>query len=77
MNISVGSDHRGVEYRKIIRDIVESLGHTVLDCGTMTTESCDYPDIAQTVGNSIRNGESQFGILILSLIHISEPTRPY
>ena len=64
MNISVGSDHRGVEHRKIIRDIVESLGHTVLDCGTMTTESCDYPDIAQSVGNSIGNGESPLGILI-------------
>lgn len=64
MKISVGSDHRGVEHRKIIRDIVESLGHTVHDCGTMTTESCDYPDIALDVGNSIRNGDSQMGILI-------------
>ena len=64
MIISVGSDHRGVEHRRIIREIVESLGHTVHDCGTMTTESCDYPDIAQDVGNSIRNGDSQMGILI-------------
>ena len=64
MIISIGSDHRGVEHRKIIRQIVESLGHTVHDCGTMTTESCDYPDIAKDVGNSIRSGDSQMGILI-------------
>ena len=64
MIISVGSDHRGVEHRRIITSIVESLGHSVHDCGTMTTEPCDYPDIAQNVGNSIQNGDSQMGILI-------------
>lgn len=64
MIISVGSDHRGVEHRRIIREIVESLGHAVHDCGTMTTESCDYPNIAKDLGDSIIDGESQMGILI-------------
>lgn len=64
MKISVGSDHRGVEHRKVIRRIVESLGHSVVDCGTMTTESCDYPDIAAKVGSSISSGDSEMGILI-------------
>ena len=64
MNISVGSDHRGVKERQVIGSILEGLGHSVVDCGTMSTESCDYPDIAAKVGNSISSGESQLGILI-------------
>jgi ribose 5-phosphate isomerase B len=64
MKISIGSDHRGVDHRKVIGNIVESLGHTVVDCGTMTTEPCDYPDIAVTVGNSVSAGQSDMGILI-------------
>ncbi len=64
MKISVGSDHRGVEHRKVIGDIVSSLGHSVIDCGTMTQEPCDYPDIALTVASSVSRRESDMGILI-------------
>ena len=64
MKVSIGSDHRGVEQRKIIASAIESAGHDVDDCGTYSTESCDYPDIAQTVATKVSGGESEMGVLI-------------
>ena len=64
MRVSIGSDHRGIEQRKIIADAIESAGHIVDDCGTFSTDSCDYPDIAYAVATKIAAGESQMGVLI-------------
>ena len=64
MRVSVGSDHRGLHQRKIIGETIAALDHEVDDVGTPTTESCDYPDIAQLVAKSVASGESQMGILV-------------
>ena len=64
MKVSIGSDHRGIEQRKIIADAIESAGHTVDDCGTFSAESCDYPDIAYVVATKVAAAESQMGVLI-------------
>lgn len=64
MIISIGSDHRGVEQRKALTDIIESLGHTVADQGSFSEDSVDYPDIAKTLCDSINNGPSDLGILV-------------
>jgi ribose 5-phosphate isomerase B len=64
MKISLGSDHRGVDHRKIIATVVESLGHEVVDHGTKSTESCDYPDVAVEVADAVAPGGSDMGILI-------------
>ena len=64
MKISVGTDHRGLEQKKMILAIAEQCGHSVVDVGTHTTESCDYPDIAKDLGQSVASGETDLGILI-------------
>ncbi len=64
MLVSIGSDHRGIEQRKIIAAAIEFAGHTVDDCGTFSTESCDYPEIAYVVATKIAAGNSQMGVLI-------------
>ena len=64
MIISIGSDHRGLHQRKIIRESIEATGHEVNDVGTMTIESCDYPDIAKPVAHTVADGEAQMGILV-------------
>ena len=64
MKISIGSDHRGVEQRKIIATEIEANQCTVNDCGTHSTESVDYPDIAETVAKTVASNESERGILI-------------
>jgi ribose 5-phosphate isomerase B len=64
MNISVGSDHRGIEQRKIVATAVAALNLQIDDRGTHSTESCDYPDIAADVAQRVATGKSDRGILI-------------
>ena len=64
MNISVGTDHRGLDQKKMVTEIAKSLGHAVIDHGTNSTESCDYPDIAKALGQSVESGNTDRGILI-------------
>lgn len=64
MNIALGSDHAGVEYKKVISDMLRSEGLGVLDFGTMTTDSVDYPDFAVAVSTCVANNEAAFGILL-------------
>ncbi len=64
MKISTGSDHRGLHQRKIIGESIAACGHEVNDLGTMTTDSCDYPDIARLVAHSVTGGGCDRGILV-------------
>lgn len=64
MKISTGSDHRGLHQREIIGQTLAELGHQWVDLGTMTEESCDYPDIAAKLGRSVASGETPMGILV-------------
>ena len=64
LSISIGSDHRGHEQRKIVAQAIEDCGHQVDDQGSFSEESTDYPDIAATVTERIVSGESEMGILV-------------
>lgn len=64
MKISIGSDHRGLEQRRVLTEIIESQGHEVDDQGSFSTESTDYPDIAEAVAEQIISGHSDMGILV-------------
>lgn len=64
MNIAIGSDHRGFELKEKIKEYLISNNHNVIDEGTYSTESVDYPDFSKKVGESVAKGESQFGIVI-------------
>ena len=64
MRIAIGSDHRGCSIRPRLVDLVDRLGHDVLDLGTDESGPVDYPDIAGEVGRKVANGEVDRGILI-------------
>jgi ribose 5-phosphate isomerase B len=64
MKVSIGTDHRGLEQKRIVGEVAKSLGHEVIDHGAHSTESCDYPDIAEKVARSVGSDQSQRGILI-------------
>jgi ribose 5-phosphate isomerase B len=64
MKISVGTDHRGLEQKQMVSTIAEQLGHEVVDHGANSTDSCDYPDIAKVLGESVASGSTDLGILI-------------
>lgn len=62
--ISIGNDHGGVEAKKEVVKHLRSQGIEVIDRGTNTGESCDYPLFAQAVSKDVQKGDASFGILI-------------
>jgi ribose 5-phosphate isomerase B len=64
MRISIGNDHAGPEYKIAIVQFLESGGHTVINHGTDTSDSVDYPDFGHAVANDVEAGKADFGIII-------------
>ena len=64
MKIAIGNDHGAVEYKDIIKAMLTEEGHEVIDCGTNSTDSCDYPDYAKAVADKVVSGEVEKGIVI-------------
>ncbi len=62
--IVIGCDHAGVGLKGKIIEHLESRGYTVIDVGTYTTDSCDYPIYAHRLCQKIQAGEAPLGILI-------------
>jgi len=65
MRIAVAFDHRGVKLRERILETVAGLGHEIVDLGTDRPEPrIDYPVKAREIGEAIRSGEAERGVLI-------------
>lgn len=64
MNISIGNDHAGVEYKFAIIKHLESKGYTLKNYGTDTEDSVDYPDFVHPVANDVEQNKVDFGIII-------------
>jgi ribose 5-phosphate isomerase B len=64
MNIALGCDHGGFSLKHMVIECVETLGHPVIDLGTYSTESVDYPDYAEKLGQAIISGQAERGILL-------------
>lgn len=64
MKIALGADHGGFNYKNKIKEYLVSTGIEVLDVGTFSAESCDYPDIAHKVAKSVASGDAEKGILV-------------
>jgi ribose 5-phosphate isomerase B len=64
VHIAIGSDHRGIELKQDIINILNESGHICQDCGSYSTDPVDYPDIAGKVGEAITKQGFDRGILI-------------
>lgn len=64
MRIAVGSDHRGIEVRHRLMEVLRTLTHEVIDAGTEECAGVDYPDVAASVAERVSRGEVERGILI-------------
>ncbi len=64
MRIALGSDHVGIELKKLIKEHLQEKGYEMEDCGTDSSEATDYPDFALAVAKAVLAGKSQMGILI-------------
>lgn len=64
MNIAIAADHGGYELKDVLTKYLEAKGHNVINLGTDTAESVDYPDYAQKCCNEVLEKRADFGILI-------------
>jgi len=64
MHIAIGSDHAGWEIKEKIKVFLNQQGYVILDYGTSSSESCDYPDFAIAVARSVVAQQANLGILI-------------
>lgn len=64
MKIGIGNDHSALEMKAEIIGFLKEKGHEVIDYGTNSTESCDYPVYGEKVARAVASGEVEQGILI-------------
>ena len=64
MKIAIGNDHAGTDYKLEILQFLQNKGYTVLNFGTNSNKSVDYPDFIHPVANEVEKGEADFGIII-------------
>lgn len=64
MIVSIGSDHAGYEYKSRIIEWLRAAGHEVLDCGTDSAESTDYPLFVIPAAEAVARGEAERGIVL-------------
>lgn len=64
MKIAIGGDHAGFNLKTELIPLIIEMGHEVIDCGTNSTEAVDYPDFSRAVGELVRDGAVDRGIVI-------------
>jgi len=64
VNISLGTDHAGFEYKEAIKEMLINKGYTVKDFGTNSNKSVDYPLFIRPAAESVASGECERGIVL-------------
>jgi ribose 5-phosphate isomerase B len=64
MRIAIGSDHAGYMLKEHLKGVLAGLGHDVVDHGTDSEKSVDYPPICAEVGRAVAGGQAERGIVL-------------
>jgi ribose 5-phosphate isomerase B len=64
MRVAVGCDHRGVNVKQRVLELLQAFGQEAIDLGTDDHHEVDYPDIAALVAHKVSTGEVDRGVLI-------------
>jgi len=64
MRVALGCDHAGFILKDVVAESLAQAGHEVLDEGTFSEESCDWPEFAERVARRVSSGEAERGIAI-------------
>ncbi len=64
MKISIGNDHAGTDYKLAIVGMLKSMGYEVINHGTDSSDSVDYPDFIHPVADDVASGVADYGIVI-------------
>lgn len=62
--VAIAADHGGFDLKSVLAPELRALGYEVLDLGTMSRDSVDYPDFAEALAGAIRDGRAARGVLI-------------
>ena len=66
MRIVIASDHAGYMYKQEIKKFLKDKGVQVIDVGTNSIESCDYPIFAHEAAKKVASGDAEYGVLVCS-----------
>ena len=64
MKLSLGCDHGAYALKEHMKTYLEEKGHEVVDCGTYSADSCDYPIFAKAAAEKVASGECERGIVL-------------
>ena len=64
LNIAIGCDHAGYEYKELLKKFLSEKGYTIIDFGTNSKDSVDYPDYVHPLAEEVASGQTELGILI-------------
>ena len=62
--VAVGADHAGFPLKVQVLEYLKKKEYEVLDLGTFSEEPCDYPDFAEAVGEAVRSGKADIGVVL-------------
>lgn len=62
--IAVASDHAGFAFKEKVKDVLEGMGYAVLDLGTHSEQSVDYPDFADALAHALESGSVRRGVAV-------------
>lgn len=63
-SVAIGADHGGYRMKEMLTGVLEAAGYQVIDCGTDSTDSVDYPDFAFAVAQLVSQGKADRGVII-------------
>lgn len=66
MKIAIGADHAGYQLKEELRAALEAKGHEVVDFGTHSSASTDYPEYGRAVAEAVSKGDAERGVLVCS-----------
>src|SRR5690606_31872791 len=64
LTIAIGSDHAGYEFKELLKSFLTEKGYTVIDFGTKSKDSVDYPDYVHPLAAEVASGQIELGILL-------------
>ncbi len=62
MKIGICNDHAGVDYKNKLSEYLRGKGHEIVNFGTDSTDSMDYPDVAHPLADAVASGKVDLGI---------------
>jgi len=63
MKLALGADHKGFPLKENIKGYLQSLGHEIVDFGTNSEDSVDYPDFGGAAAKAVASGKADLGII--------------